>query len=430
MRQVFAPLLSLLLASAPVLAGGGTSVALTAPQPSRALWTAQVDQGSGIESAGYFGVFAVQRGHAVALEHRTGRLQWRGAAPDLAATPLQRQPMVFFSTQGGAVTALDFFTGKERWRVGGGDGPVRLAYGPATSAQTAAVLAFGRQIVLALDRQTGALLWRVDAVSPRHTVEPVRSFSGPTLILHSPSEGFLGRVYTAHEATTGRELWRLRVGEGLLLGQDTRGLVFDLRDWPAELGAGGSVPVALVNPETGALTRGRLKVAVPDATAWRLEPGTLILDGAGGTWALAVRVRDGTVSLIHTPVVGQVSRWTIRGRISQLGSGASLRLDGEGVLVGLPDGSVTLLKLRSGALSAVLPPGGGPPVISERLGGALAVSRPDQTVFLDDDGSIRLRVPGRADEWAAVGDLATVMVQRGSLLEAYAWPTAPTPSGR
>lgn len=422
MRRSFLLLMSLLLAPAPVLAGGGTAPpALTVPHSTRPLWTAQVDRGSGIAGGGSFGVYALQQGHLVGLDNLTGRVKWRSQDADRAGTPLFQWPNVVASHVGGSVAAYDALTGQTRWSVGGGNGPVRLARGPSTRAAPSSVLAFGQHIVLALENQTGRFLWRVDAVSAEHTVFPVETHSGPTLILHSPSEGFLGRVYTAHGGETGRELWRVRAGNGYLLGDDKRGLVFDLRDSHNLLGPGGTVRAGFVDPDTGKLTRGTLRVGVPDARAWQLEPGTLRLDGAGGTWALAVRVRDGAARLIHTPAKGKVRIWTLPGQAMRVGDGASVRLDGTGFLVGLPDGGVTLVDPQKGTQRIILTPGGGLPDMSW-VGGVLAMVRDDQTVFLDESGRIRLRVPGRADAWTTGGDREAVLVQRGQTLSAYRWP--------
>lgn len=420
MRRTLLPV-SLLLAASLVLAGGRSSPPSTLARP---LWTVTVDQSSGIESAGYFGVFTVQQGRAVALDHLTGRVKWRSASNDIGGLPFQRQPYVFFPRRDGGVRALDFFSGKERWAVGG-KGSAQLSQGPTLGSSQGTVLVADQQSVRVLDQPTGRVLWQVGALSPEHNLSVVNIHT-VLLLLHSPSEGFLGNVYTAHDPATGRELWRLKAGHGYLLGETQGGLIFDLRDWHNVLGEGGTVQAVQNDRQTGRRSPLILKVGVPNAREWQIEPGSLQFAGQSGTWAIAVRSKDGAPRLIYTPAKGQTHFWTLPGKL-QVGSGTSLYQTTAGVLVGLPDGKVLLIDPAKGTQRIILASGGSAADISERLSGVRAIIRGDQTVFLDDDERIRLRVAGRADAWTIGGDLQNVMVLKGQQLGSYTWPSFSAP---
>ena len=366
----------------------------------------------------------MQQGHAVALDHVTGQVKWRSAANDFTGTLFSGPPLVLFSKRNGskrngAVTALAFFTGKPRWTVDGA-GPVQVNPGPNLGDSHSTVLLADQREIRALDERTGKVVWRVAATSPEYTVRFERFSGDKVILLHSPSEGFLGNVYTANDAASGREVWRLQAGHGDLLGEKQGGLIFDLRDWQNLLDEGGTIQTLRIDWDTGQRSPLTLRVGVPNAREWQTEPGTLQLGGAGGTWVVAVRARDGATRLIYTPKSGNARLWTLPSQKNQVG-GFSLRPVTNGVLLGSPDGSVTRFE-HNGNSRSILPAGGGVPFISERLYGIRAIVCGDQTAFLDENERVRLRVPGRADAWTTGGDLETVMVLEGTRLSAYAWP--------
>jgi outer membrane protein assembly factor BamB len=127
-----------------------------------------------------------------------------------------------FGTYGNA--CLDTATGKVLWRriiplthyVGPGSSPVMY--------KNLFVLAYDgveRQFILALDKQTGATVWKMDRPPMRASDgDRKKSYSTPLVVQHDGQDELVvagSQWIVSYQPTTGKELWRVDHGSGFSL---------------------------------------------------------------------------------------------------------------------------------------------------------------------------------------------------------------------
>jgi outer membrane protein assembly factor BamB len=166
---------------------------------------------------------------------RAGRELWRktlGQARDgkhkkasgANSSPVTDGERVWVYFKSGELASLDLATGNEAWRTNlqerfGADtlwwdlgtSPVLTAKGVVV-----AVMQTGPSYLVAFDRTTGEVLWKHDRILDAPE-EAAQSYSTPVVAEGDPAKGEPAEVLfvlgadhvTAHDATTGREVWRV-----------------------------------------------------------------------------------------------------------------------------------------------------------------------------------------------------------------------------
>ena len=218
--------------------------------------------------------------------------------------PLVRDGVLFLSNPGNVVQALDAADGTPLWEY-----RRRFEGGPRGQLRTLAIwqdmvyVATADAHMVALDAATGAVRWETRIADPE---KGYSNSTGPIVADGKVINGIngCGRFYeescfiTAHDARTGRELWRThtiaRPGEP---GGDTwGGLPFELRGG-ADVWMTGSW-----DPELGLVYFGTAQ-AKPWVAASR---GLTTADStAYANSTLALRVEDGSIAWYYTHVPGE-----------------------------------------------------------------------------------------------------------------------------
>ncbi|HET9131501.1 MAG TPA: PQQ-binding-like beta-propeller repeat protein, partial [Terriglobia bacterium] len=165
------------------------------------------------DSWGYSPLNQINRNNVAQL-----RLAWtRGMAAGTSqeSTPLAYDGVMYLPNSGDYIQALDAKSGDLIW-----DYQRKLADG-ARRGQNRNIAIYGNLIidtsidnaVYALDAQTGKLVWDTQILDPK---KPANASSGPIIangkIISGrqcqPGATYEGCIITAHDAKTGRELWR------------------------------------------------------------------------------------------------------------------------------------------------------------------------------------------------------------------------------
>jgi len=218
--------------------------------------------------------------------------------------PLVRDGVLFLSNPGNVVQALDAADGTPLWEY-----RRRFEGGPRGQLRTLAIwedivyVATADAHMVALDAATGTVRWETRIADPE---KGYSNSTGPIVADGRVINGIngCGRFYeescfiTAHDARTGRELWRTytvaRPGEP---GGDTWG------DLPFELRGGADVwMTGSWDPELGLVYFGTAQ-AKPWVAASR---GLTTADStAYANSTLALRVEDGSIAWYYTHVPGE-----------------------------------------------------------------------------------------------------------------------------
>ena len=218
--------------------------------------------------------------------------------------PLVRDGVLFLSNPGNIVQALDAADGTPLWEY-----RRRFEGGPRGQLRTLAIwqdmvyVATADAHMVALDAATGTVRWETRIADPE---KGYSNSTGPIVADGKVINGIngCGRFYeescfiTAHDARTGRELWRThtiaRPGEP---GGDTWG------DLPFELRGGADVwMTGSWDPELGLVYFGTAQ-AKPWVAASR---GLTTADStAYANSTLALRVEDGSIAWYYTHVPGE-----------------------------------------------------------------------------------------------------------------------------
>ena len=185
-----------------------TDAILQKPSPSDWLmWRRTLD------GWGYSPLNQIKRNNVAQL-----RMVWtRGMAPGSTqeSTPLVYDGVMYLPNSGDYIQALDAKTGDLIW-----DYQRQLAEG-ARRDRNRNIAIYGNTIidtsidnyVYALDAETGKLVWETQILDPR---KPANASSGPIIAdgkvisgrQCQPGAGHEGCIITAHDAKTGKELWR------------------------------------------------------------------------------------------------------------------------------------------------------------------------------------------------------------------------------
>lgn len=185
-----------------------TDAMLTKPDPADWLmWRRTLD------SWGYSPLNQVNRTNVSQL-----RLVWtRGLGPGTSfeATPLVHDGVMYIPNPGDYIQALDAQTGDLIWEY------QRKLANPNRRATKRNLAIYGTNIIhttsdnalIALDAQTGSVAWETKILDPD---KPANASSGPIIANGKvisgrqcqPGGGFDACVITAHDAKTGKELWR------------------------------------------------------------------------------------------------------------------------------------------------------------------------------------------------------------------------------
>ena len=172
---------------------------------------------------------------AVICLDRAGKELWRKTLGEARAgkhkkatgansSPVTDGELVWVYFKSGELACLDLATGAERWRTN-----LQQRFGEDTlwwdlgtspvltsTAVVIAVMQTGSSYLAAFDRVTGELLWKHDRDVPAPE-EAAQSYSTPLVTTGDPAKGEPAEVLfvlgadhvTAHDAATGRELWRV-----------------------------------------------------------------------------------------------------------------------------------------------------------------------------------------------------------------------------
>src|SRR5438034_23107 len=166
-----------------------------------------------LDSWGYSPLSQVNRNNVSQL-----RLVWtRGLGPGNSqeATPLVYDGVMYIPNPGDYIQALDAKTGDLIWEY------QRQLANPARRSTKRNIAIYGTNIIhttsdnylIALDAQSGKLTWETQILDP---AKPANASSGPIVANGKvisgrqcqPGGGFDACVITAHDAKTGKELWR------------------------------------------------------------------------------------------------------------------------------------------------------------------------------------------------------------------------------
>jgi outer membrane protein assembly factor BamB len=172
---------------------------------------------------------------AVICLDRAGKERWRKILGDARAgkhkkatganpSPVTDGERVWVYFKSGELACLDLATGTERWRTNLQErfGEDTLWWDLGTSpvltpqAVVVAVMQTGPSYLAAFDRTTGELLWKHDRDVPAPS-EAAQSYSTPLVAVGDPAKGEPAEVLfvlgadhvTAHDASDGKELWRV-----------------------------------------------------------------------------------------------------------------------------------------------------------------------------------------------------------------------------
>ncbi len=185
-----------------------TDAMLQKPDPANwMMWRRTLD------SWGYSPLNQINRTNVAQL-----RMTWTrglGTGNTQEATPLVYDGVMYIPNPGDYIQALDAKTGDLLW-----DYQRKLA-NPARRTTNRNIAIYGTNIidttsdnyVIALDTQTGKLTWETQILDPS---KPANASSGPIIANGKvisgrqcqPGAGYDGCVITAHDAKTGKELWR------------------------------------------------------------------------------------------------------------------------------------------------------------------------------------------------------------------------------
>ena len=178
---------------------------------------------------------AIDGKDAVICLDRSGKALWRKTLGEARAgkhkkatgansSPVTDGELVWVYFKSGELACLDLATGAERWRTN-----LQQRFGEDTlwwdlgtspvltsTAVVIAVMQTGPSYLAAFDRVTGELRWKHDRDVPAPE-EAAQSYSTPLVAAGDPAKGeptevlfVLGADHvTAHDAATGRELWRV-----------------------------------------------------------------------------------------------------------------------------------------------------------------------------------------------------------------------------
>ena len=166
-----------------------------------------------LDSWGYSPLTQINRNNVGQL-----RVVWtRGLGPGTSqeATPLVYDGVMYIPNPGDYIQALDAKTGDLIWEY------QRKLANPGRRATKSNIAIYGTNIIhttsdnylIALDAQTGKLAWETQILDP---AKPANASSGPIIANGKvisgrqcqPGAGYDGCVITAHDAKTGKELWR------------------------------------------------------------------------------------------------------------------------------------------------------------------------------------------------------------------------------
>jgi alcohol dehydrogenase (cytochrome c) len=166
-----------------------------------------------LDSWGYSPLNQINRANVSQL-----RLVWtRGLGPgnSFEATPLVYDGVMYIPNPGDYIQALDAKTGDLIWEY------QRKLSNPGRRATKRNIAIYGTNIIhttsdnslIALDAQTGKVTWETQILDPD---KPANASSGPIIANGKvisgrqcqPGGGFDACVITAHDAKTGKELWR------------------------------------------------------------------------------------------------------------------------------------------------------------------------------------------------------------------------------
>ncbi len=166
-----------------------------------------------LDSWGYSPLTQINRNNVGQL-----RVVWtRGLGPGTSqeATPLVYDGVMYIPNPGDYIQALDAKSGDLIWEY------QRTLANPGRRATKRNIAIYGTNIIhttsdnylIALDAQTGKLSWETQILDPS---KPANASSGPIIANGKvisgrqcqPGAGYDGCVITAHDAKTGKELWR------------------------------------------------------------------------------------------------------------------------------------------------------------------------------------------------------------------------------
>lgn len=164
-------------------------------------------------------VFVPAEGGAYAVDAASGALRWTHVGDSLTARAALSADAdaVYAGTRDRRLLALDAADGRTRWAadVGRGWRYGGLTLGSAVAGDTVYAAAvryltantYGRAgVVVALDRRTGAELWRYQSdTTQRRGVDAVPVVAGGLLVAVDPE----GHAFFALDRGTGREVWRV-----------------------------------------------------------------------------------------------------------------------------------------------------------------------------------------------------------------------------
>jgi len=169
---------------------------------------------SGGVGAGYGLVLVgTSSGHLLALSEKDGSQQWRVAvSSEILSAPKTNSSTVVVQTLDEKIYGLDHATGAQRWQYES-SAPTLSLRGTSTPVLTSeiAILGMGNGQVIALNADTGMLLWkqRATVAQGRSEFERMTDVDGDLLLAGNALyvTSFQGFV-VAMDVSTGRPLWR------------------------------------------------------------------------------------------------------------------------------------------------------------------------------------------------------------------------------
>lgn len=321
-------------------------------------------------------VFTVEQGKLVRRD-ASGTLTMKAwTEPNLyAAQPIPIGQNVYLQ-QGGKLHAFDRQTLKVRWSKSISGELLNVREFPLLRQNGS----FSR-----LNPASGAAVWTIGRTNAEYAPTDATVAGGILLVHQSPSEGFLGEVYAAHDPQTGRRLWQASLRRGRLLKVAGAKAYFDLRDWDNRLDAGGLFRLAELDLKTGI---GRmLPHTLRGLEGWSVDIGSPLLDDQGTLWLVMRAPHGGGTRLVRADASGP-KLWPLPAGWVPQSDGGEVKLFeyGEKVVVATPGGVAVL---RGEKLQTIpLPLGAGLPTFTP-LGRWLGLTTGWGTVVLDEFGQVK-----------------------------------------